>query len=493
MRTLSFRARLTLRWTAAFGCVLALTGLAIYAGTRTFLFADLDAQLRTLAGTELASAVDGAAGVHFHEFPAEQVAGTYAGKLAQLYDASGALLSQSAALENSGPLVTPERIREALAGRAPIFSVDANGRPARMIALTTRKDGQAYVVAVGLYTQPLLTTLSRLAWLLAAVSLVGLVVTAVVGYLLATRALRPVAHVTQRAAQIAHGDFSARIDRPAVDDELGRMTALLNEMLERLHGAVIANRRFAADASHELRSPLTAMLGEIDVTLKRPRVADDYRESLVVVRDRIRQLTDMTEQLMILVRAQEGQVVGATDVALEPLVHEVVAAVSPLAVERGVTIEVGPMNHAIIYADRLLLARVIDNLVRNAVQYNRAGGTVTIAAEVEDAGGSDWTSAHTVLRVSDTGQGIPPADREKVFERFYRVERSRNRRTGGAGLGLSIAHEVVRLFGGTIRIASSTPDGTVIEVRMPGGRMNDVSNPPLRVPAHPPAHQLTNS
>jgi two-component system phosphate regulon sensor histidine kinase PhoR len=214
------------------------------------------------------------------------------------------------------------------------------------------------------------------------------------------------------------------------------------------------------------------MLGEIDVTLKRPRLAADYRESLVVVRERIQQLADMTEQLMILVRAQEGHAVGATEVELEPLAHEVAANVARLAEERQVSVTVEPMHDAVIYADRMLLARVIDNLVRNAVQYNRAGGTVTVSAEVEDARADEWTSAQTILRVADTGQGIPDVDREKVFERFYRVERSRNRRMGGTGLGLSIASEVVRLFQGTIRVAASSPEGTVIEVRMPGGRLN---------------------
>jgi signal transduction histidine kinase len=472
MRTLSFRARLTLRWTAAFGCVLALTSIAIYAGTRAFLFADLDAQLRTLAGTELASAVDGLSGVHFHEFPASQVAGTYADKFAQLYDANGQLISQSAVLNDGPALVSSALQRAALDGRAPIFTVDAGGHAARMIALSTRKDGQAYVVAVGLFAEPVLTTLTRLAWLLVFVSLAGLGLTAFVGHVLATQALRPIAHVTERASRIAHGDFSARLDRPAVDDELGRMTTLLNEMLDRLHGAVEANRRFAADASHELRSPLTAMLGEIDVTLKRPRVAADYRESLVIVRDRIRQLAEMTEQLMILVRAQEGHVLGATEVVLEPLVHEVLAAVAPIAEARSVTINVGHLGDSVVYADRLLFARVVDNIVRNAVQYNRIGGNVSISAGVEDAGGTEWTAAHTTLRVTDTGHGIPDADREKVFERFYRVERSRSRRTGGAGLGLSIASEVVRLYGGTIRVASTSPDGTTIEVRLPGGHLS---------------------
>jgi two-component system OmpR family sensor kinase len=475
MGSLSFRARLTLRWTLAFGCILALTSIAIYAGTRSFLLDDLDAQLRTLAGTELASAIDGGAtGVHFHEFPATDVVGTYAGKFAQLYDADGRLLSQSAVLGSSPPLVSHDDIRMALDGRAPVFTVDAAGQPARMIALTTRKEGAAYVVAVGLFLQPITTTLFQLAWLLGVVSLAGLLLTAIVGYALSTRALQPVAHVTQRAAQIAHGDFSARLDRPKVDDELGRMTALLNQMLDRLHGALVANRRFAADVSHELRSPLTAMLGEIDVTLKRPRAADEYRESLVIVRERIKQLTDMTEQLMTLVRAGEGHVIGATDVPLEPLVQEVVSGLARLAAERDVTVAVAPMQGAIVYAERTLLTRVIDNLARNAVQYNQPGGRVSISAEVEGAGGTGWTAAQTVLRIADTGQGIPAADREKVFEPFYRIERSRNRRTGGAGLGLSIANEIVGLFHGTIRIAASSPRGTTIEVRLPGGKDMDV-------------------
>ncbi len=470
MRTLSFRTRLTLQWTAAFGCVLALMSVAVYSGIRSMLFSELDAQLRTLAGTELASATDAAVGVHFHDFPAEEVAGTFAGKFVQLYDASGRLLSQSALLENGPALVSPELQQEARKGSAPIFSTDAAGRPGRVVALTTRKDGQAYVVAVGLFIEPVIATLARVRWLLAALSALGLSLTALLGYMLATRALAPVAHVTERASRIAHGDFSARLDRPTVNDELGRMTSLLNEMLERLHGSVEANRRFAADASHELRSPLTAMLGEIDVTLKRPREAEEYRESLLIVRDRLHQLTEMTEQLMVLVRAQEGQVVGATEVSVESLAREVAQAVAPLAEERGVTVRVGATDTAVIYAEPLLLTRVVDNLVRNAVQYNRPGGDVLITASVEDAGAGDWSAAHTTLRVADTGHGIPSDDKEKVFERFYRVERSRNRRMGGAGLGLAIASEVVRLFGGTIRVASTSSEGTTLEVRMPGGR-----------------------
>lgn len=469
MTKLSFRSRLTIRWTVAFGCVLVLTSVAIYLGTRAFLIADLDAQLRTLAGTELASAVDGNSGVHFHEFPADEVAGAYASKFAQLYDASGHIVSQSAVLNQSPPLVSPERQLTALQGSAPIFSVDVAGREGRMVALSTRKDGQSYVVAVGLFLEPVFGTLRRLAWLLAFVSASGLALTALLGHALATRALAPIAHVTARAAQISRGDFSARLDAPAVDDELGRMTTLLNEMLERLHAALQANRRFAADASHELRSPLTAMLGEIDVTLKRSRSEADYRESLSIVRARIKQLTDMTEQLMILVRAQEGLGLNATEVPLDDLMTDVANALAPLAAERNVSVTLGEMSGMVVYADRGLSVRIFDNVMRNAIQYNQPGGSVSVSARVEESNGAEWTSAHAVVQIADTGIGVPDDARERIFERFYRVEQSRNRRTGGAGLGLAIASEAATLFGGHIRVVQSSSQGTTMEISLPGG------------------------
>lgn len=159
---MSFRARLTLRWTTAFGCVLALTGLGVDAGAWAFLFNDLDAQLRTLAGTELASGTDGVSGIHCHEFPAEEMAGAYAGTFAQLFDSRGTLLRQSVGLNDGQTLVPPDVQRAALDRRAPIVTVVA-------------------------------------------------VVTTIIGHLLASQALEPVAHVTERPARIARGDFSARL------------------------------------------------------------------------------------------------------------------------------------------------------------------------------------------------------------------------------------------------------------------------------------------
>ncbi|MGE3843415.1 MAG: sensor histidine kinase, partial [Vicinamibacterales bacterium] len=257
-----------------------------------------------------------------------------------------------------------------------------------------------------------------------------------------------------------------------VNDEIGRMTTLLNEMLERLHAALEANRRFAADASHELRSPLTAMAGEIDVALMRQRSPDEYRETLTVVRERLDELVALTENLMLLVRAAEPQhEVVVKEVALRPLLEDAVSRTRSAARARNITVELAELPPLVVYGDARLLARVFDNVVTNAVQYNRQAGRVTIRGRVEDALPDAWETGSVVVTVADTGSGIPREYWQKVFDRFYRLDRSRSRRTGGTGLGLALCRTIVGLFRGSIVIAASSPEGTTFEIRLPGQRL----------------------
>lgn len=466
---LSFRTRLTLHWTGAFGVLLAGALAAVYAGSRTYAYRDLDAQVRTVAATELASATDGA-GLHLHEFPLTALnTPDFAGKFAQIYAEDGSVFAESPEVDGTGFRLPAETIARALAGDAPLVSVTAAGRPGRMVALRTEADGRPWVVAVGLHADRLEASLARLAWLLAGVWVAGVALTAAIGFGLASRALAPIRHVTARAAEIARGDFKARLDPPGTDDEIGRMTRLLNEMLERLHGALEANRRFAADASHELRSPLTAMAGEIDVTLKRDRDAEEYRETLRLLRDRIGELTMLAENLMLLARAEERSPHDLVEeVPLTPLVEDAARRAAPAASARGITIATDGLPDLVVYGERRLLARVVDNLLANAVQYNRDGGRVEIRGRVEDEPSDGWQASYAVFTVHDTGPGIPRAEWTRVFHRFFRLEPSRSRRTGGAGLGLAICQAIVELFRGAIRVADSGPAGTVIEVRLPG-------------------------
>lgn len=466
----SFRTRLTLRWTVAYGLVLACASLAVWLGSRALAYRDLDAQVRTLAATELASAVDEWQAPHVHEFPAASLGSRdFADKIVQLTSDTGAIVAQTRDLPVDAPLLTPPLRKAALAGEAPVVTLTVAGRPVRVAALTMLHEGRPYVMAVGLYSDRLAASLRHLAWLLAAVWLVGLAVTAAVGFVLASRALEPIDHVTQRAARIARGDLGARLDPPAIDDELGRMTTLLNDMLDRLHAVIDTHRRFAADASHELRSPLTALLGEIDVTLKRDRTPGEYRETLHVLRARLADMAQLADDLMVLVRAQEGVDVGRVEeVPLAPLVEAAFRRVLPLARQRGITLRFDALPDLVAYGDGRLLGRAIDNLVANAVHYDRDGGTVRVTGGHAEPAADAWATGRVWLHVHDTGPGIPAAEWEHVFERFTRLDRSRSRRTGGSGLGLAICRAVVTPSGGDVRVLASSDAGTTFELSLPG-------------------------
>jgi two-component system OmpR family sensor kinase len=463
---LSFRARLALRWTIAFGLLLSAADFAIYRGVDRFLRADLDANLRTLAATELASSTDEPGGAHLHEFP-DALAAPYNEKFVQLIGADGQVLLQSPRLNARGPLLTAEQIKAAFAGRPGVVDVRTGERRGRMVALRTAGP-QAYLVAVGLYTTDLEATLDLVFRLLLGVWIGSMLLTGAIGHFLSSRALLPIRRITSRAAAIADGEFAVRLDAPAADDEIGRMTRLLNRMLDRLFGAIDANRRFASDASHELRSPLTAMLGELDVTLKRERSSDEYRETLTMVRDRLRQMATLTDDLMMLVRAQERKAGHVTDVRLRPMLDAVLATHADRAAAQGLTLSCDVDPSLVVYGDEAMLRRVFDNLVRNAVQYTTEGN-VRVDATLERRSG-DWVTDMVVVTVRDTGPGIPAEERERVFERFYRLDPSRSRRTGGSGLGLAIAREIVHLFGGRIRVAEGDGPGAVLEVKLPGAR-----------------------
>lgn len=465
----SFRTRLTIRWTVAFGVLLALASLAIHAAARAYLWRDLDAKVRTVAATELASSTD-RADIHLHELPTAALGrGEYTGKVVQILEADGRVRLSSDALAGVGPLVDRRIVDRALAGEAPMVTLEVHSRRVRAAVLRATQRGTGFAVLVGLYADAVEAQLTQLGWLLAGLWVVTLSGTALLGYRLASSALAPVVAISRRAARIARGDFSARLDTPAAEDEVGQMTRSINEVLERLHAAVEVNRRFAADASHELRGPITAMAGEIDVTLKHPRSGQEYRDALALVRERLDALTALTADLMLLVRAQEGtQGMPLHEVALLPEVHDAAARVAPLARSRSVRIEAAGMPPLIAYAEPRLLARVLDNLLANAVQYNRPGGLVTVTGTSEESAPDEWKTGWVVLQIADTGHGIAHGDRERVFERFYRPDQSRARHTGGSGLGLAICREVIGALGGSIRVAESSDHGTTLEVRLPG-------------------------
>jgi signal transduction histidine kinase len=463
-----FRLQLTLWWAVAFGLLLAAASAAIYAAFDVYLRRDLDRKVRTVAAAELASSTDGA-GIHLHPLAKEALPeGEFADTFVQILSADGAVRLASPSIRHLPALIGPGDVRAALDGRAPLVSPVIDGRPGRAAVLRADIAGQRYVVTVGLFRDRIDAHLSRLAWVLALVWAGGLVTTAGLGYWLASRALAPIAGISRRAARIAQGDFAARLDPPVRLDEVGEMTRALNEVLDRLHGAIEQHRRFASDASHELRTPITAMAGEIDVALMRPRTAPEYRETLEILRARVSSLAALCEDLMLLVHAQEGAPgVELREVPLLPQLQRSATRLASAAAAREIHIEARDLPDLVAYADPRLLARVLDNVLANAVFYNRERGRVEISGAAADRSGAGSHDT-VVVTVSDTGSGIPPAESERVFDRFYRLDQSRARGTGGSGLGLAICREVLAVLRGSIRIARSSGEGTTIEIRLPG-------------------------
>ena len=481
-RRITFRAKLTLWWTLAFGLLLAAANLAVYTAFRTYLARDLDLKVRTVAATELGSSTDGIT-IHLHELPKEALA-------------HGRVHRQVRA-DLRGRRASPARLgvpaRRARAGaarrgaRGPRRAGAArHGRRRRPSRRAPRCSAPArapstYAVLVGIFRDQIDAHLAQLAWVLVAVWVGGLGATSALGYWLASRALAPVVGITHRAARIAKGEFSVRLDPPASQDEVGEMTQSLNDVLDRLHGALEAHRRFASDASHELRAPITAMAGEIDVALKHPRTAEEYREALLVVGERLTTLTALCEDLILLVHAQEGaQGIELREVSVLRQLQDGASRLAGPLSARDITIEARELPDLVAYADPRLLARVFDNVLANAVHYNRDGGAVVISGSAEESAPDEWKTGAALITVTDTGSGIPAGESERVFDRFYRLDQSRARQTGGSGLGLAICREVhdrARRIDSHHRLLPRRDD-----VRDPGARTDRLGSPLLAGP-----------
>lgn len=304
-------------------------------------------------------------------------------------------------------------------------------------------------------------TLQR--WMLAGLAgivLLGSAATLVGAWRLAGSAVQPVEEITQQATHIEAGTLDQRISAHATTDEYRGLVAVLNRMLDRLASAFASQRRFTTDVSHELRSPLTALRGEIEVALRADRSPREYQRVLHSALEEIGRLTTMSEELLLISRADARLITpqrvptdvnAVVEAALERLRHRILE--KELSVER--TMDAGD---GVAPVDLSLVTRLVDELLDNAVNYSGQGGRLTIRTERRPGAFR--------LVVEDTGPGIPPADLAHLFEPYYRADQARTR-GAGTGLGLTTAAAIARLHGGTIRAANRDAGGARFEVDFP--------------------------
>jgi heavy metal sensor kinase len=285
-----------------------------------------------------------------------------------------------------------------------------------------------------------------------------------IGYLLAGRTLQPVNRIVDEVKAISDGrSLHKRLASLATDDELARLTDTLNAMLERLELSFSSLRRFTADASHELKTPLTVLRSGIERAITHPRVAPEVMEVLDETLGEVNRMTAIVEGLLTLARADEGRApLHKEQVDLRDLLAEVSETAGILGEQAGVHVRVSiPHVPVVVPADRLRLRQLLLNLVTNAIKYTPPDGRVEIRPELK---GTD-----VELSVRDTGVGIAPGDLPHVFDRFWRADpaRSRTGERSGVGLGLAISRWIAEAHGGTIQVQSRPGRGTTFTVRLP--------------------------
>lgn len=284
------------------------------------------------------------------------------------------------------------------------------------------------------------------------------------GYWMAGRALRPVASLTRALAAIQPQDLARRLDAPAVQDEIGRLAEVINQLLDRLERSSIAERRFASDAAHELRTPLATLRSGLDVALARPRDADQARAALESAHREAVALCKIAEELLLLARLNGEVHIERQPVDFSALVADVAATVEPVAASRNIKLAAQAPAPAIVNGSTTHLRRLVINLLDNALKYTPDGGAIEVAVASE--------RGRVILRVTDSGTGIDPAELPNIFNRFFRGARALG---DGSGLGLSLCREIARSHGGEISAANRAAGGAEFTVSLPAARSIAIS------------------
>ena len=279
------------------------------------------------------------------------------------------------------------------------------------------------------------------------------------GYVLARRALAPIDHLAAEARRITAERLDQRLSVPNEKDEIGRLAAVINDTFARLDASFGQLRRFTADASHELRTPLAVIRSIGEMGLRDTRAPAEYKEAIGSMLEEVDRLTRLVDTLLRLSRGDAGTIRLSLDILdLGDLARDVAASLGILAEERQQQLEVAAEANVRVSADRVVLRDAITNVVHNAITYGPAGSTIAMRVEAD--------AVEAALSVADEGPGIPAEHRERIFDRFYRIDEGRSRASGGAGLGLAIARWAVEANGGRISLASSGT-GSVFRITLP--------------------------
>jgi heavy metal sensor kinase len=329
----------------------------------------------------------------------------------------------------------------------------------RLLTLPVVRNGAIVnIVQVAMSLKNVEATQSSFLLTLLLLAPVALAASALGGWFLARRALTPVNAMVDVARRIEAEDLTKRIPALSSDDELGRLAAVLNDMLARLEASFGAVRRFSADAAHELRTPLTILKGEIEVALRSSQAPAEIRQTLASCLEEVERMNSLVEDLLLMAR-MEGNALsaGPRPVNLAEVMEDAAPALNELAVRAGSTLTVAAAPPLWIEGYDSLLFRLVFNLTENAIKYTPAGGKIEVALQQQNGS--------AILEVKDNGPGIAAEAQEHIFDRFYRGDPARE--GSGTGLGLALVRSIVQLHKGQIRLSSVLGQGSCFRVTLP--------------------------
>jgi len=379
----------------------------------------------------------------------------------QVYEIrNGTVLAESDELRALGVEYSAEDLTRYIQAPPSFIDLHTDQGKLRLRNEAVAAEGEVYLLVVGTSMQPMEDTLTSfikaLAWLIPS----GVLLAAFASWFMAGKALEPVAALGKAAGEIAVSRLDRRLPLRGTDDELDQLAAQFNDTLARLETTLEEMKQFTASISHELRTPLAVLRGEAEIALMQANSTDQYRRVLASQLEEFEKLTRMINQLLILARAESGDVAIASEhVNLSTMTESLVEQLEPVAASKDVSISCKCDPDVILRGDPGWVERIILNLADNAIKFTPPGGHV----QLKVAG----VGPDAILDIADDGIGIAPDAVPHIFERFYRADPSRSNRADGAGLGLSLVKWAVDQHRGTIQVQSSPLTGTCFIVRFP--------------------------
>jgi len=474
----SLRFKLTVWYVLILGVLLISFSTFLYVTLSKSLHHGVDNKLQALAG--LIASESGSPSSQFGFRDLDQMLAASlklrpAGKFIQVLDESGRIGQSSDNLRNVQLPVTLKALINASRGRTTLETVRLRGNPPlRIITFPVLENARMMrVVQVASSLEDVEDALNTLFIILIITVPSALLLASLGGQFLASKALNPVDQVTQTARTITSQNLNQRIPPPKVHDEISRLIDTFNDMISRLDKSFSQIKQFSTDASHELKTPLTILRGEVEVALRKERNPSEYEQVLKSNLEEINRMSRIVEDLLLLTRTDMGEIpLNKENVNITKVLGEVVDQLGNLAQAKN--LEMVASNHdeeVHIFADAFRLRQLFLNLIENSIKYTEPGGSIRILIErdhekLPTAVGIEQNPSVRIV-VMDTGIGIAKEDQDRVFDRFFRVDKARSRDQGGSGLGLSICKWIVEAHQGQISVESDLGKGSRFVVRLP--------------------------